>query len=128
VAWVEARATPPPESPPALLLELVRRVLAQAASGAWEEAPWQALLAHARQRCAPFELADMLLEAGRCAARAGAREPLQRLLDELQALVTLTPALRTRWEALLAEAGTCLAESPEDFKEGAPHEPEQSSS
>ena len=61
------------------------------------------MLAQARQRCAPFELADVLLEAGRCAAQAGAREPLRRLLTEAEELVTRTPALQTRLEALVSD-------------------------
>jgi len=103
VDWVETHAAPPAESTPALLLALVRQVLAQEDGASYAEREWEALLAQARQRCAPFELADVLLEAGRCAAQAGAREPLRRLLTEAEELVTRTPALQTRLEALVSD-------------------------
>jgi hypothetical protein len=104
--WVETHAAPPPESTPELLLALVRQVLAQADGDGYAEARWEELLAQARERCAPFELVDVLLEAGACAVRAGAREPLRRLLAEAEALVTRTPAFRTRLDALVSLAAS----------------------
>ncbi|KFE62370.1 hypothetical protein DB31_4080 [Hyalangium minutum] len=104
VRWVETHAAPPAESTPALLLALVRQVLAQGEGAAYAHGEWEALLAQARQRCAPFELVDVLLEACGCALRAGAREALQRLLAEASELVTATPALQVRLEAMKARA------------------------
>lgn len=102
VDWVETHAAPPAESTPALLLALVRQVLAQEDGASYAEPEWEGLLSQARQRCAPFELADILLEAGRCAAQAGAREPLRRLLTEAEELITRTPALQTRLGVLVS--------------------------
>lgn len=114
VAWVETHALPPPESTPELDLALARRLLAQRGGMAYAEVDWESLLEQARSRSAPFELADMLLEAARCAAEAGAREPLARVLAEAQALVERAPALRPRLQALvaLARARGCLADNP----------------
>ncbi|WP_224366675.1 serine/threonine-protein kinase [Hyalangium versicolor] len=106
VDWVETHAAPPPDSTPELLLALVRQVLAQEAEGCFAKAQWDALLAQARERCAPFELVDVLLEAGACAVRARAHEPLQHLLAEAEQLVTRTPAFRTRLDALMARAAS----------------------
>lgn len=102
VQWVETHAAPSPESMPALLLALVRQVLAQGEGAPYAHEAWEALLAQARERCAPFEQVDVLLEACGCALRAGALAELQRLLAEARELVTRTPALRGRLEAMEA--------------------------
>lgn len=114
VAWVATHAPPPPQSTPELDLALARRLLAQRGGTSFAESDWESLLEQARSRSAPFELADMLLEAGRCAAEAGAREPLARVLAEVQALVEQAPAFRPRLEALLAlaHARGCLSSNP----------------